>query len=65
MWQEFDVDFYRQFKIVISGLDAIAPRRWISSLLCGLVRAIACLHNACPRPTHPTRNRLSAVSAHL
>ena len=26
--EEFDTDFYKQFKIVISGLDAIAPRRW-------------------------------------
>ena len=31
------LEFYKQFKIVISGLDAIAPRRWINSTLCGLV----------------------------
>jgi ubiquitin-activating enzyme E1 C len=31
------VDFYQGFNIVISGLDAIAPRRWINSTLCGLV----------------------------
>jgi ubiquitin-activating enzyme E1 C len=31
------VEFYQSFKIVISGLDAIAPRRWINSTLCGLV----------------------------
>eukprot|EP01043_Picozoa_sp_COSAG02_P040746 COSAG02_NODE_3320_length_6947_cov_4.871349_2_plen_205_part_00 len=31
------VEFYQGFNIVISGLDAIAPRRWINSTLCGLV----------------------------
>jgi molybdopterin/thiamine biosynthesis adenylyltransferase len=31
-------EFYAQFQIVISGLDAIAPRRWINSTLCGLVQ---------------------------
>jgi ubiquitin-activating enzyme E1 C len=36
--EEFDTAFYSQFKIVIAGLDAIAPRRWINSTLCGLVQ---------------------------
>jgi ubiquitin-activating enzyme E1 C len=36
--EELETSFYAQFKLVISGLDAIAPRRWINSTLCGLVQ---------------------------
>ena len=36
--EEFGAEFYSRFKIVISGLDAIGPRRWINSTLCGLVQ---------------------------
>lgn len=31
--QDFDVDFYRQFQIVICGLDSIEARRWINAML--------------------------------
>jgi NEDD8-activating enzyme E1 len=31
--QEFDLDFYRQFQLVICGLDSIEARRWINSTL--------------------------------
>ncbi|CAB3402956.1 unnamed protein product [Caenorhabditis bovis] len=30
--------FYRQFSMVICGLDSIAARRWINSMLCDLVQ---------------------------
>eukprot|EP01027_Heterolobosea_sp_BB2_P015480 GEZU01022135.1.p1 GENE.GEZU01022135.1~~GEZU01022135.1.p1 ORF type:complete len:436 (-),score=125.25 GEZU01022135.1:60-1367(-) len=36
--QDYDEDFYSQFHLVISGLDAIEPRRWINSMLCNLVQ---------------------------
>lgn len=35
--QDFDENFYRQFQIVISGLDNIEARRWINSVLVGMV----------------------------
>lgn len=35
--QDFDEDFYRQFQIVVSGLDNIEARRWINSVLVGMV----------------------------
>jgi NEDD8-activating enzyme E1 len=35
--QHFDRDFYKQFKLIIAGLDNIEARRWINSLLVGLV----------------------------
>jgi NEDD8-activating enzyme E1 len=31
--EEMDDDYYRQFHVIIAGLDAIEPRRWINSLL--------------------------------
>jgi len=36
--QEFDIDFFEQFHIVIAGLDNIEARRWINSLLHELVK---------------------------
>lgn len=36
--QDFDEDFYRQFKIIISGLDNIEARRWINALLVEMVK---------------------------
>ncbi|KAM9976413.1 hypothetical protein ACTFIR_010254 [Dictyostelium discoideum] len=35
--QDKDEDYYRQFKIVIAGLDSIEARRWINGLLVNLV----------------------------
>lgn len=34
---DFDQDFYRQFNIVIAGLDSIDARRWLNAMLVGLV----------------------------
>ena len=36
--QDFDEDFYRQFKIIISGLDNIEARRWLNALLIEMVQ---------------------------
>nr|WCZ58532.1 NEDD8-activating enzyme E1 catalytic subunit [Andalucia godoyi] len=36
--QDFDEEYYRQFQLVICGLDAIEPRRWINNMLCSLVQ---------------------------
>jgi len=36
--QEKDKDFYRQFGIIIAGLDSIPARRWINSTLLGLIQ---------------------------
>lgn len=35
--EEFDQTFYRQFKVIISGLDNIEARRWLNSLLVSMV----------------------------
>ncbi|GAM25530.1 hypothetical protein SAMD00019534_087050 [Acytostelium subglobosum LB1] len=35
--QEKDDDYYRQFKVIIAGLDSIEARRWINGLLVNLV----------------------------
>jgi len=35
--QDFDEDFYRQFNLVIAGLDSIEARRWINGLLVNMV----------------------------
>ena len=31
--QDFDADFYKQFQIIICGLDSIEARRWINAML--------------------------------
>ena len=35
--EDMDFDFYRQFNIVVCGLDAIVARRWINGLLLSLL----------------------------
>ncbi|EGG20098.1 ubiquitin-activating enzyme E1C [Cavenderia fasciculata] len=35
--QDKDEDYYRQFKLIIAGLDSIEARRWINGLLVNLV----------------------------
>lgn len=35
--QDYDEDFYRQFNLVICGLDSVIARRWINGLLISLL----------------------------
>ncbi|KAH3765148.1 ubiquitin-activating enzyme E1C [Pelomyxa schiedti] len=37
MLQSKPASFYKQFKLVISGLDSIPARRWLNAMLCSLV----------------------------
>jgi ubiquitin-activating enzyme E1 C len=36
--QDFDMDFYRQFHIIVCGLDSIVARRWINGMVLSLLR---------------------------
>ena len=36
--QDFDDDYYKQFDVVIAGLDSVDARMWISSNLCRIAR---------------------------
>lgn len=36
--QDKDVDFYKQFKVIICGLDNIDARRWLNSMIMNLVQ---------------------------
>lgn len=38
--QDKDVDFYRQFSVVVCGLDNVEARRWINALLVGLAQKL-------------------------
>lgn len=35
--EDFDSDFYKEFHIIVCGLDSIIARRWINGLLIGLL----------------------------
>lgn len=35
--QDKDEAFYKQFKVIISGLDNIEARRWLNSLVVGIL----------------------------
>jgi len=37
MIQKFDEDFYRQFHVVIAGLDNVEARRWLNAMIHSLV----------------------------
>ncbi|KAI5962938.1 uba3 [Candida pseudojiufengensis] len=37
--QDMDLEFYKQFQLVISGLDSIEARRWINSILFNLAES--------------------------
>jgi ubiquitin-activating enzyme E1 C len=36
--QNFDEEFYKQFQVIVSGLDNIEARRWLNSMLVGMVQ---------------------------
>jgi ubiquitin-activating enzyme E1 C len=36
--QDKDLNFYRQFSIVICGLDSIVARRWLNATICSIVQ---------------------------
>lgn len=36
--QDFDEEFYRQFRLIISGLDNIEARRWLNAMLIDLIQ---------------------------
>lgn len=38
MIQDMDDDFYKQFNVIIGGLDSVKARNWISSNLCRIAR---------------------------
>ena len=38
MIQEYDEDFYRNFMVVICGLDSIVARRWINGMILSMVQ---------------------------
>ena len=35
--QEKDPDWYRQFQVIVMGLDSIEARRWLNAMVCSLV----------------------------
>mmetsp|Transcript_33210 Transcript_33210/g.93091 ORF Transcript_33210/g.93091 Transcript_33210/m.93091 type:complete len:452 (-) Transcript_33210:1044-2399(-) len=38
--QDFDEEFYKQFKIVVCGLDSLVARRWMNSMLINMVKKL-------------------------
>ena len=51
--QDFGADFYRQFHIIVCGLDAIVPRRWINGMLISLLRYDAVTNDVDPASIIP------------
>ena len=39
--QDMDIDFYRQFNIIVCGLDSIVARRWINGLVISLLNLMS------------------------
>ena len=39
--QEFDVDFYKTFKVVVCGLDNVEARRWLNALIVSIAEVDA------------------------
>ncbi|OAA67596.1 NEDD8-activating enzyme E1 catalytic subunit [Cordyceps fumosorosea ARSEF 2679] len=37
--QDFDADFYRQFQLVVCGLDSVEARRWINAMLVSIAES--------------------------
>ena len=36
--QDKDASWYRQFQVIVLGLDSIEARRWLNAMACSLVR---------------------------
>jgi NEDD8-activating enzyme E1 len=46
--QSKDDEFYKQFKLVLGGLDNLDARRWINAKLCSFVEVWEMLMHALP-----------------
>ena len=36
--QEFDIDFYKTFKVIVCGLDNVEARRWLNALVVSIAQ---------------------------